>query len=277
MQKQNTKNLTVIISVYNNADTISETMDSIFNQTYSDFDIFCVDDASTDETLTILEGYARKDSRLNIIRNEKCNGLAANLNVMLNKASGDYIARMDGDDICLPTRFEKQIAFMEANPKTDILGTAAIVIDEVGKETEVLQWPVSHENIVKVIWANPIIHPSVMFRCHSIRNIGGYPLYRRRQDYALWFTAAKNGLHFANLEEPLLKYRVIKNHYKKTPRKDHFLQLRLGWKGYASMGGINPKIYLFIAWPFVRSFMPSKIQNAVHRKLRKLDPRRKTV
>ena len=105
--------LTVLMSVRNNADTLVETMDSLFSQTYKNFHLLVVDDASTDQTLDILKRYADEHDNLTIITRSKPKGLAFNLNEMLSMAKTDYVARMDGDDVCYPDRFEAQMSFLK--------------------------------------------------------------------------------------------------------------------------------------------------------------------
>jgi hypothetical protein len=184
---------------------------------------------------------------------------------------------MDGDDICYPTRFEKQIEFLNNNPEVDILGTAAHIIDREGRKNGHLKWPSKNDNIKKAVWCNPMIHPSVIFRLDKINAIGGYPEHPRRQDYALWFRAVKAGLVFHNLPDFLIQYRIIKRHYKKTKLADTLLQTRIGWMGYASIGGINPLHYAMMAWPIARSILPSKWQQKLQKNFRKYDPRRRII
>lgn len=271
--KKGNEKITVMMSVRNNAATLALAIDSLLNQTYEEFKVLVVDDASTDETPEILKRY----DDITVITNDASRGLAENLNMMLNMADTEFVARMDGDDICYPTRFEKQIQFLEANPDVDILGTAADVIDEHGKKGDILKWPQDDVHIKKSIWCNPIVHPSVVMKRQKILDIGGYPPYPRRQDYALWFKAAKAGYRFANLTTPLIQYRIIKKHYKKDNWKQLLRQTKIGWCGYASVGGYNPFHYGAMAWPFVRYFLPVNLQTKLQKYLRRYDPRRRVV
>jgi len=275
--EQINETITVIMSVRNNAGTVGLAIDSLLNQTYDDFKVIVIDDASTDTTSDILNEFERNNENITVIRNNESRGLADNLNTMLNMAETRWVARMDGDDICYPTRFEKQMDFLTNNPDIDILGTAAHIIDENGRKNGVFKWPSRHENIKKSIWCNPMIHPSIIMKRQKIIDIGGYPPYPRRQDYALWFKAIKTGLQFHNLPEHLIQYRIVKKHYKKDNLKQLLRQARIGWLGYASVGGYNPLHYGIMAWPVVRSFLPISLQAKLQKYLRRYDPRRKPI
>ena len=269
--------ITVIMSVRNNAGTIGLAIDSLLNQTYDHFKIIVIDDASTDDTQIILNKFSENNDNIKLIRNDASRGLADNLNSMLNMADTKWIARMDGDDICYPTRFEKQMAFLMDNPDIDILGTAAHIIDENGRKKGVFKWPSTHDNIKKSIWCNPMIHPSIMMDRQKIIDIGGYPPYARRQDYALWFKAVKAGLRFHNLPEHLIQYRIVTKHYKKDNLKKLMHQAKIGWSGYASIGGYNPIHYAIMAWPVVRALLPVSLQTKLQKYLRRYDPRRQVI
>lgn len=272
--KKNQSLLTVIMSVRNNESTLKSAIDSLLEQTYQDFKILIVDDASTDTTPSILERYRNKHKNIEIITNRTSKGLAENLNMMLGLADTEFVARMDGDDVCYPDRFAKQIDYLKKHPEIDILGTAAHIIGEKGQKKGVLKWPTNDKDIKKAIWCNPIIHPSVIYKRQKILDLGGYPPYPRRQDYALWFKAMKAEYKFHNLPHHLIQYRVIEKHYKKDPLKQLIRQTKIGWCGYASVGGINPAHYCIMAWPVIRSILPVKLQTKLQKYLRRYDPRR---
>ena len=124
--------ISVLMASHNGAKYLRQSLDSILSQTFSDFELIIVDDASTDKTLKILEEYAKKDSRLKVCINEENKGLTASLNIALKQISADteYICRMDDDDICEQNRFEKQIEYFMANSQIGIVGSNAIIIDD---------------------------------------------------------------------------------------------------------------------------------------------------
>lgn len=156
---KNTPTITVLMPVFNCELYIKDAVDSILNQTYNNFEFLIIDDASTDETVSIIKAYT--DSRIKLIEKPINTGLTNSLNQGLKLAKGKYIARMDGDDISLPERFEKQITFLEKNPEVVLCGSWFNVI---GSEL-VIKTPENYEDIkLALLKGNCIAHPSVMMR-----------------------------------------------------------------------------------------------------------------
>ena len=144
--------VSVIMSVYNGEKYLVQAIDSILNQTYQNFEFIIIDDCSTDNSSHILQEYAKKDSRIKIIKKEKnigIKGFIENLNLGISIAEGKYIARMDADDISLPERFQKQVTFLENNPEIFMVGAQIDFINEkneiIGEKAGALE----HEEIVK--------------------------------------------------------------------------------------------------------------------------------
>src|SRR5687768_10604451 len=131
--------ISVLMSVYNGARYLSQSIESILAQTFSDFEFIIIDDCSSDSTPQILNEYARQDSRIRIIRNSENKGLTASLNIGLTQAQGRYIARQDADDISLPQRFEKQIHYLEAHPETIVVSSNIGIIDNTGQYLDTLK------------------------------------------------------------------------------------------------------------------------------------------
>jgi glycosyltransferase involved in cell wall biosynthesis len=201
--------LSVLMGVFNGESYLAEAMDSILAQTLRDFELIIVDDGSTDGSPKILADYAARDSRIKI-NNQKNAGLTAALNAAAKVATAPLLARMDPDDVALPTRFEKQVAYFDAHPEVTLLGTRVILIDPYGTAYNWPEHPLTHAEIdAKLMngegWA--IVHPAAMFRRDAFEQVGGYnEKYRTSQDFDLWLRMAETG-RLANLEEPLLKYR----------------------------------------------------------------------
>lgn len=202
--------LSIIMSVYNNEKTLSLTLDSVLSQTYQDFEFIIVDDCSTDNSAKIIETYQQIDNRIVFIKNEINLGLPKSLNKAANASKGNYIARIDGDDICMLDRFEKQLKYMNDNPYTDILGTGAILIDQDGNEVGSVLMPQTNDEIKKDIrYKNPMIHPSIVMKKSALEGLHGYDeKLRKAQDLDLWARAIDEKKVFHNLQEPLIKYRV---------------------------------------------------------------------
>ena len=178
--------VSVLLAVYNCEKFIDQALKSIYDQTYQDFEVVIVDDGSTDKTSEIL--HDMKDSRTSIHTNSENKGLATSLNIGLNFCTGQYIARMDADDISLPQRFEKQVRYLDENPNCAALGSWCIRIDSNNKIISNWRHPTEFEGIKKrLLEENSIFHGTAMVRRHSLMEIGGYnEKYRYSQDYDLW-------------------------------------------------------------------------------------------
>jgi len=205
---QNAKALkiSVIMSVFNGEKYIKEAVESILDQTYQDFEFIIVNDASTDNTEGMLEQF--NDSRINIIRNDSNLGLTKSLNIALKHARGEYIARMDADDISHPLRFEKQVMFLENNKECLVVGTWLSVIDEKGREYGTWGEYESYEDIRNgLLIKNQIGHGSAMIRRIALYNIGGYDeKFLFAQDYDLWLKLSEIG-ELWNIPEQLYSLR----------------------------------------------------------------------
>ena len=206
MSKDNTPMISVIMSVYNSELYLREAIDSILDQTYSEFEFIITDDCSTDKSLRILEEYSKKDCRIVLLKNSENIGLTKSLNKMIEIAKGKYIARMDADDISLPNRFEKQYKFMEDNSEIGVLGSN---IRYFGNIDQITSHPLEHEEIkIELFFKCVMMHPSVIMR-KSIVNEHNFRYdesFKISQDYELWCRMV-NYTKFANLKDILIDYR----------------------------------------------------------------------
>lgn len=266
--------VTVLMSVYNGEDYLDEAVESILNQTYDDFEFLIIDDASTDRSPRKLQKWAARDDRIQLILNEHNQGLGAILAQGMQDATTPLVARMDADDVAHPERLQRQVEYMKAHDEVDVLGTFAIDIDEHGEVVKPRRFPVTHEEICRLIWTSPILHPTVMMRRQEILAVGNYdPELRKRQDYDLWFRCVEAGLRFANLPEPLLKYRFTDDYYRRNDLEVAWLQAKIGWRGCWRTNA--PWIaYIGVAVPLLRSLLPRRLNALVHRILEAVDPRR---
>ena len=208
--------LAVILPAYNAENFIAECLESLLNQTFSDFCILVVNDASTDNTGKILETYAAKDARLRIYHFSENQGEPAVMQFamdMLNYMNVEYIARMDADDICVPHRFEKQVQYLDEHPEIDILGSNALLFNngQTDKTTKVSTLPLLDKDIKAhfSLARDNIINPSSMWRHSSIKALGiNYAQTATAPDFHMWVQCALHKKTFANLAEPLLLYRL---------------------------------------------------------------------
>lgn len=203
--------ITVLMSVYNSEAYLQEAIESILNQSFPDFEFLIVNDASIDRSRQIILSY--QDPRIRLIDNPENLGLTKSLNKGLALAEGQYIARMDADDISHPQRLAKQLAYMEQNENVDVVGSWGWIVDDKGIVWGDLRPYVEFEDIfVQLFFSNCMIHSSTFFRKEVIMRLGGYDTaFVRAQDYGLWVKIISNLGKITNIPEYLVKYR---NHHE---------------------------------------------------------------
>lgn len=208
--------LTVLLPVYNGEQYLADTIDSVRTQSYSDFEFLIIDDGSTDRTAEMIAGYAAVDSRIRLLRHSN-QGVAYTLNRGIHEARGGLIALIGADDLALPGRFEKQIAFFQENPKHVLLGGALEIINEAGNTTGFRTYPTSDEELRRALLLyDPFGAPSIMFRRADGLLAGGFDTrFKTCEDYDFIFRLAFHG-SIANLAEPLAAYRLHQNATKAT-------------------------------------------------------------
>ena len=207
--------LAVMLPAYNAENFLTECLESLLNQTFSDFCILAVNDDSTDNTGKILENYAAKDARLRVYHFSENQGEPAVMQFtmdILKEMDVEYVARMDADDVCIPQRFERQIQYLDNHPEIDILGSNAVLFYE--GQTRAPKFT-DHPLLDKDIKAHfslargNIINPTTMWRHSSIKDL---PIHYARTatapDFHMWVQCALHQKKFANLPEPLLVYRL---------------------------------------------------------------------
>jgi glycosyltransferase involved in cell wall biosynthesis len=210
--------ITVLLSVYNGEEFISEAVESILAQTLSDFEFVIYDDGSTDNTREIVARF--NDPRIEVRANPKNKGLVVNLADGVRCARGDFIARMDADDIAHPCRFEQQVQFLDENPGVDVLGTGVVFFSSAG-ETLGIQ-PTLHDDIALSLFFDfTMMHPTVMFRTAALKRSGlNYdPDFATSEDFDLWTRMIRTH-QFHNLPLPLLRMREHTTKMTKTRREE---------------------------------------------------------
>jgi|LauGreDrversion4_2_1035121.scaffolds.fasta_scaffold146913_2 glycosyltransferase involved in cell wall biosynthesis len=222
--------------VFNVASFVRESIDSILNQDFSDFEFIIIDDGSTDETASIVVSYT--DARIRFLQNDENRGLVYTLNRGITEARGEYIARMDGDDICLPCRFSEQIKFLDANRGIAMLATRIQLIDEQGQPAGA--WPqevrhVEEKEIKKYLpLSNCIAHPTVMGRAEVFRLFGYREAQRASEDYDLWLRLLANHYRICKLPAVTLLHRVHRQSFMGRKKENGILlvskvKLRFFW------------------------------------------------
>jgi glycosyltransferase involved in cell wall biosynthesis len=201
--------VSVIMPVYNASSYLKESIDSILEQTYTNFELLAINDGSTDDSDKLLEHYAKLDPRIKIVTHKKNMRLVATLNEGLNLAKGEYIARMDSDDISFPKRFELQVAVLQKEPQIVLVAGAFEVIDEDGEFMYREVMPVNDRDIKRVmLLRNVFAHGSVMFRKSAIEQVGPYrDDCGPTEDFELWSRLSTIG-EFRGLETAIFRWRV---------------------------------------------------------------------
>jgi glycosyltransferase involved in cell wall biosynthesis len=200
--------ISVLMPVYNAAGYLSEAVESILGQTFADFEFLIVDDGSTDRSPAILERYAARDRRIRLTSRPNTGHTVA-LNELLGVAGGELLARMDADDIALPTRLARQVDYLRAHPDVVCVGTAVHFIDSAGRFLRARHPGMDHEEIQERALAGdcPLNHPSVMMRRAAVEAVGGYRAeFQPAEDLDLWLRLGEVG-RLTSLPEVLMKYR----------------------------------------------------------------------
>ncbi len=199
--------VTVLLSVFNGERYLRHAIESILNQSFDDFEFLIINDASTDRSRDILLSYP--DRRIRLVDNSSNIGLTASLNLGLDLAAGEYVARLDADDISHAERLKKQVFFLRDRPATAVLATGCHIVDEAGNLTGTIHPPVSeHEIKWRLLFYNCLPHSSIMFRKKEIMSLGGYNKdIQYAQDYDLWLRTAEL-YRIEALSEPLMSYRL---------------------------------------------------------------------
>lgn len=202
--------ISVAMSVYNGEPYLGAAIESILAQSFTDFEFLILNDGSTDNSATIIDRYAARDSRIRAIHREN-RGLIISLNQLLDEARAAIVARMDGDDVATPDRFANQIAFLAANPDHGVVSSWTTDIDEQGTAYPLQgdDQPTSHADFLAAIekGGTLLCHPSAMFRRDLVQSVGGYhAAFRHCEDYDLWLRLADK-CKLASLPDRLLFYR----------------------------------------------------------------------
>ncbi len=200
--------ISVVMSVFNAELYLKLSMESILNQTFTEFEFVIINDGSTDDSLKIIESF--NDERIVLI-NQTNKGLAIALNNGIEKSRSGLIARMDADDIAMPNRLMHQYKFMDQNPEYVVTGCNATVIDMEGNYVCNSSLPINDSECKMRLPDSPFIHPAVMFKKEAFNKAGRYPVQMlTSQDYVLINRISKFG-KFYNTKEALLKYRLVPN------------------------------------------------------------------
>lgn len=205
-ENMNVPKVTVLMTVYNGEKFLRKAVESVLGQTFEDFELLIINDGSTDRTAEVLHGF--QDPRVRIFGNRENLGVYHSANRGLKLAQGEYVARIDADDVALPRRVEEQVAYLDTHPDVGLVASAAEIIDENGLTVSVVNDVLSPEQIYYTLFFNNcIFHSSVMFRKGIALGIGGYDeTLKRASDFDLW-SRMSTVSRIDCIREPLVKWR----------------------------------------------------------------------
>lgn len=259
--------ISVIMGIYNCASTLQEALNSLYAQTFQDFEIILCDDGSSDNTYQIAENNAKNHLNIKLIRNHKNCGLNITLNNCLKIAEGEYIARMDGDDICHPSRFEKEAKFLDEHPKYAVVSCPMIYFDQQGEfgRGTAIQEPQfkDFEN------GSPFCHAPCMVRSSVFKEVNGYTVSKwllRHEDYNLWTKIYAKGYRGFNLDECLYSMRDDRNAVKRRKFRGRLNGIYARWIAYKTLHFSLFGFVKFASLSLIKGIMPSSLYSYFHKR-----------
>lgn len=260
--------VSIIMGAYNCAHIIRKAVNSILSQDYRDWELIICNDGSKDMTVNILHELEVEDERIKVISNDRNRGLAYSLNHCLQEVNGEYVARMDADDIILPDRLALQVQFLDSHKDYDVVGGGIILYDESGERQTILNPEYPDVKIMRL--RVPFFHPTIMMRKSAYDKLGGYldlPRTRRGQDLDLWFRFFAAGMKGYNLQQPVIKYHDDqKDQLKKN-------SIKLSWNlTKTRVKGFKINHFPFYYYPFAFAHlaiaaMPNWLSFKIHKLL----------
>lgn len=202
--------ISVVIPAFNEPPSVLRaSLESVAQQTFDNFECLVVDESKVPESISACRDFCDRDPRFHHVRPKERLGLAGSLNLGIERACGEFIARFDSDDVCIRDRFQKQVDYLDRHPDIGVVGGSLELMDESGRSTSVRHYPADHRQIELQFCAKTAVaHPTVMIRRDLFDKFGGYdPTFRYAEDLDLWLRFLRNGVRFANLDEVLVRYR----------------------------------------------------------------------
>lgn len=258
--------ISVIMGIYNCANTLVEALESLESQTYKDFKVIMCDDGSTDDTLQVALKWAKKHDNYIVIRNEHNKGLNETLNHCLKYADTEYVARMDGDDRSMPRRFEQEVEFLDGHQEYAIVSGPMRYFDEKG----VFMTGKGKGEITKYdfVSGSPFCHAPCMVRREAYERVGGYsvdPKLLRVEDYHLWFKMYAAGYKGYMLEEPVYEMRDDRNAKVRRTWKNRKNEAYVRFIGYRMLN-LGAWSYIYCLRPLLLAVLPNSLYDYYHKK-----------
>lgn len=254
------------MGIYNCAGTLPEAIDSILAQTYTNWELILCDDGSADNTCAVAESYRQRfPEKIILLQNERNMGLNFTLNRCLSQANGEFIARMDGDDLCSADRFEKEIRVLLDNPQVAVVGSQTIHFDEAG-----IWGTGNHKTFPQkedLVSGPPFTHATCMMRRSIIEKIGGYtedPKYLRVEDFDLWVKLYAAGYRGMNLNESLYYFRDDRNAISRRKFRYRINEARVICKAIRLLK-LPIWNYIYAFRPIIIGLLPTWLYELLHR------------
>lgn len=256
--------ISVLMSVYNAEFTLPKAIESILNQTLKEFEFIICDDGSSDRSWDIISGYCVKNSKIKAFKNAKNLGLAASLNKCLSLASGEYIARQDADDISVPDRLEKTLAYLQKND-CPYVGCGVYIFDD----ESIWSRRMFPETITKhmIAQCNPFFHPTMLFKRDVMDFVNGYRAAeetRRTEDYDLVMRLAAEGMIGKNLQECLYYVYEPADAYQKHTLRTRWYEIRVRIYGLRKMKA-PARDYIYLVKPMILCMIPRRWMKTIKR------------
>ncbi len=259
--------VSIIMGTYNEEKTIAESIDSIINQTYKNWELI-IDDCSNDSTCDVIKYYQKKDSRIILNHHDTRISFAQSLNNCIKQSNGKYIARMDPDDYSLEKRIEREVTFLEENNEFDFVSCNYYLYDG----NRIINSIIAEERPTKksFLWSSVFLHPGTMFKASILKNCGGYitntGMRRVPEDYELFMRLYSLGYKGYNIQEFLFRYFVNQKAIKsKRKFKHRFDEALIRYKGFKSLG-LLPQGIPYVIKPIIVGLIPSRIAMILQKK-----------
>lgn len=253
--------ISVIMGIYNiekQSIFAEKAINSILNQTFRDFEFIICDDGSTDDTYNIVKKLTKNDKRVILLKNIINKGLAYSLNHCLKIAKGEYIARMDADDISLSSRFDEEVKFLDRNPEYSLVGCNLELINDKGVWGKRIL--VEKPDKYNCLFGPTFAHPTIMIRKKVIDALNGYKVEKitlRAEDYDLYMRFFAAGYKGYNIQKYLFRYREDNNTYKRWS-KSRINEMKLRYRGFKQLGILFPRGWLYVLKPLITKFIPQR-------------------
>jgi len=232
---------------------------SILNQTYTDYELIICDDGSTNNSIEMVKRIVDKDYRVRFIQNKRNMGLAYSLNHCLKYATGEYIARMDIDDVSYPDRLEKQVSFLDINPKYAVVSSWCDLIDDDGVWglRKSIEFPTKKD----FLFGSPIVHAAMLMRSDVMKCLGGYRVAWdtvRAEDYDLFMRLYAMNERAYNIQSPLYQIREDKQSYSRRSYRHRIEEMHVRLVGFKKLG-LYPIGILYVIKPLIVGLIPQKV------------------